>query len=568
MVHTNNNLQLAVQRGISATKHLALEYNNNVGRWWDAQSQRNKFAIALGLPILLGLTLRLWHFLGQRSLWIDEAYVALNILERNYAGLVNQLDYAQLAPMGWLFIERAFYDMFGGLELTLRTPAMLAGAAALVMFPFAARRYVTFSGLVIAVIFFALNNHLNRYSAEIKPYILDTLFSVATLWIGSYFFVEKKPLHPNHIAALLVFGVVTIPFSFPVALLLASLGSLLIVKNFLERRYIHVVALIGISLVWLFEFGALYLIMRASQEGVVDYMNAGYQTFFAPLPPTSLGDIAWYPRAIFKYFQFITEHETVIFMLMLTIVGLYGYFRDNIWVFLFLLAPFVFCAVASSVEAYPMYHRLMLFLFPQTILIAAAGITTMTQWITSPMRQAVPVVLGALLVMGTVVKTAENFSGTPPYSDEHIRPALTHVADTKQPGDVLYVFYAAYPAFKIYKDRTGVGDMPVLQGSSSRADWKCYWRDIARMRGSNRVWLLFSHVTTISGFDEVKGLTDFADQYGTRLEQHKYGISSDLFGQAQLFLYDFSGPQKVKPDLPLTFDGDPDEMCISKYNIS
>lgn len=568
MVDTNNSLHSAVQNSLSAAKHIALDCDDGASRWWNTQSRRNQYALALGLPLIIGLVLRLWHFFGQRSLWIDEAYIALNILQRNYAGLVDQLDYAQLAPMGWLFIERAFYDVFGGLELTLRAPAILAGCAALLIFPFAARRYVTFTGLVIAVVFFALNNHLNRYSAEIKPYILDTFFSVATLWIGSYFFVDKKPLHPNHIAALLLFGVIAIPLSFPVALLLGALGGLLIVKNFLERRYAYVIALICISFVWLFEFGALYLITRASQEGVVNYMSSGYQTYFAPLLPFSLGAIAWYPKAAFKYFQFITEHETVIFMIMLMAIGLYSYARKNIWVFLFLITPFALAVVASIAQAYPMYHRLMLYLFPQTILIAVTGITTATSWVTNPVRHAIPVVLGILFTMGTFVKTAENFSGSPPYSDEHIRPALTHIAEAKQPGDVLYVFYASFPAFKIYKDRTGIGDMPILHGSSSRGAWKCYWRDIARMRGSKRVWLLFSHLTTLSGFDEIHGLTDFADEYGTRLEHHKFGISSELFGQAQLFLYDFSGPQESKPDLPLTFDGNPDEMCISKYNIS
>ncbi len=54
--------------------------------------------------ILVGLLLRLLHYLNNRSLWLDEAMLARNILDRGSFELLITLDYNQGAPVLFLLL--------------------------------------------------------------------------------------------------------------------------------------------------------------------------------------------------------------------------------------------------------------------------------------------------------------------------------------------------------------------------------------------------------------------------------------------------------------------------------
>ena len=56
--------------------------------------------------ILVGVVVRVWQYGLNRSLWVDEACCALNLIHRQYAELLRPLDYHQGAPLGFLFVER------------------------------------------------------------------------------------------------------------------------------------------------------------------------------------------------------------------------------------------------------------------------------------------------------------------------------------------------------------------------------------------------------------------------------------------------------------------------------
>ncbi|HEX5807263.1 MAG TPA: hypothetical protein VFY25_01250 [Anaerolineales bacterium] len=76
-------------------------------------------AAVVGL-LLLGAVLRLRQYLTGRSLWADEAMLALNIVSRGFGGMFQPLDYDQGAPIGFLLVEKLFTSVFGRHELALR----------------------------------------------------------------------------------------------------------------------------------------------------------------------------------------------------------------------------------------------------------------------------------------------------------------------------------------------------------------------------------------------------------------------------------------------------------------
>jgi hypothetical protein len=79
--------------------------------------------------ILVGVALRLVEYFHNRSIWWDEAMLALNVLHRTSGQLWRPLDYDQGAPIGFLLLERAAVDTLGQSELALRLVPLAAGIA-------------------------------------------------------------------------------------------------------------------------------------------------------------------------------------------------------------------------------------------------------------------------------------------------------------------------------------------------------------------------------------------------------------------------------------------------------
>ncbi|MBC6474379.1 MAG: hypothetical protein GDA48_17475 [Hormoscilla sp. GM102CHS1] len=65
------------------------------------------------LIIAFGVAVRLVQYLSNRSLWADEAVLALNIVNRSYLELLQPLDYDQGAPIGFLMVEKFAVQILG-----------------------------------------------------------------------------------------------------------------------------------------------------------------------------------------------------------------------------------------------------------------------------------------------------------------------------------------------------------------------------------------------------------------------------------------------------------------------
>src|SRR5512134_330155 len=129
---------------------------------------------AVAALLLVGMVLRLRQYLTSRSLWVDEAMLALNVVNRSLAGLVQPLDYDQGAPLGFLLVEKLVQLLLGKHELVLRLFPLLAGLLSLGLFALLLRRMeMRGAGGLTALALFALNPRLIYYSSEVKQYILD-----------------------------------------------------------------------------------------------------------------------------------------------------------------------------------------------------------------------------------------------------------------------------------------------------------------------------------------------------------------------------------------------------------
>src|SRR5260370_9366837 len=137
---------------------------------------RGRGRVAGALTVVLavaGSAVRVEQFATRRSLWVDEAMVALNIMERNYGALTRPLRYNQGAPVGWLWTERLMVQIFGVNEYALRIVPLLAGLATIGLVAVVARRMIGPWAGVTACALVAFAPAAVRYSTEVKQYSRD-----------------------------------------------------------------------------------------------------------------------------------------------------------------------------------------------------------------------------------------------------------------------------------------------------------------------------------------------------------------------------------------------------------
>ena len=86
----------------------------------------------VGLLLLIGVALRCRAYFAGTSLWLDEMLLSRNILELPLGALLTEpLQLDQVAPRGFLLVEKLSVLAFGPTELALRLFPFLCGIASL-----------------------------------------------------------------------------------------------------------------------------------------------------------------------------------------------------------------------------------------------------------------------------------------------------------------------------------------------------------------------------------------------------------------------------------------------------
>jgi hypothetical protein len=137
----------------------------------------------VGLFVLLGLLTRVMRYGLRFPLWDDESFLCVNFISRTYAELLWPLDFHQVAPILFLWIERTAVRLFGFSELVLRLFPFACSLAGVLLFRRTASRLLSGIGLLLAVAIFAVSYPAIRYAAEAKPYGSDLFVSLCLLFL-------------------------------------------------------------------------------------------------------------------------------------------------------------------------------------------------------------------------------------------------------------------------------------------------------------------------------------------------------------------------------------------------
>jgi hypothetical protein len=481
--------------------------------------------------VAAGALLRVAQYLANRSLWADESFLALNIVERSFGGLAAPLEHNQAAPLGFLALSKLAVVLFGTSEYALRCVPLLAGLVALPLFLFVARRVLAPATVPVALLSFAVSDQLIYYASEVKQYSSDVAVTLAILLFG--FTVAARRLDWRTAVAGAACGAIAVWLSHPAIFVLAATGLVLLVcgihKDEPDRDpvrprefFARVLPLAMMGIVWVASFGAFYAV---SLGGMAE--NRKRQRYWgdAFMPLTSEWG-GWMKRTFVGLFADPGGFSPVWVAIALAAVGCGWLGWRNLRALSFLVAPVTLCLTASALRQYPFSDRLLLFLVPVLVLLAAAGVEAIAR-----IKYAGPylaAIAAVALLFEPSLAAARHLRH--PRTREEIKPVLAWVRDRRAPGDTVYLYYGAQYPMAYYAERYGFAPGDYSSGKISRRNPDRYLRDLDELRGARRAWIVFSHPTTKRGVDEQQLFLDYLDKMGRRLDEtHADGAAGYLY---------------------------------------
>jgi len=448
-----------------------------------------------GIAIVAAAALVRLVDLGRRSLWFDEAWAAVALLD-------GPFDVAHVGntPLVLAALIRLSTMTFGRNEIAVRLVPALLGIAAVVLAWRLGRVLAGTAGGCVAAAIVGLLPIPVYYGKEMKAYAGELCVALALAWIILH--IRRAPASVRLWTALVLAVAIGSGLT-PTGPLLGA-GAFLVLVPTARRvpgRYVTAAAASAvIALAW------LRLVFERQLAGAPE-LTGYWHLFFLPhgsfstvaaaaarsaVEATTWGLGTEVPHHTDSIVRMATLPAWCMYVLIaLVIAGAVRLvIRGDGWFVALTIAWHVLMASASFAGRYPYGPARIAFVFlaPTALLLASAARVI----VDALPRRARPlgwIVVGlafAWPLAGTWRDTV-----TAPFEREEVRPVLHEVLARRRPGDAIWVAPGAMSAFRFYvprPDAAVVLTLPLVDESAFRSTLAD-----AGHRGHGRVWALFGH---------------------------------------------------------------------------
>ncbi|HET9803326.1 MAG TPA: hypothetical protein VFP96_08825 [Candidatus Acidoferrum sp.] len=491
------------------------------------------------LIVLLGIALRAWAYLRDTSLYLDEILLSRNILDLPLRYLLTKpLMLDQVAPRGFLLIERVAVAIFGGNEMALRLFPFTCSVASLLLFRRLAERILSPIGAAIAVFLVAIGVPFIRFGAEVKQYECDLLAAIVLLLIARNFMeneVSTRLLALNGLA-----GFTVIWFSQASVLVMAGIGVAIALEWLVTRDGKAGRALFFTISQWaVASLAAVATGLRSMTPSTRQYMNDFWAGAFFPFPFHWRTGAVWIGQRFSELFSDATllRYKWPVAFTLLAAAGIAVVWNRNRVVAWLLCGPPLVALAAAIAHQYPFRGRLAFWLLPAAILFLAAAIDR----VRDKASRLHPAVGAATVLAVLVVPVLAIAEAPPPYEIEHTWELLGYLQQHRQPGDAIYATQLEEVGMRFYGPRFGLQPNEWITGACDRDDARTFLRDMDRFRGTRRLWVLAGSGRPLAA---VRGaVLKYLGAIGVRSDAKAF--PSMLYGSMTIELYDLSDPNRL-----------------------
>jgi len=437
----------------------------------------------VAILFLVGVALRIDGL--DRSLWLDEAWVANSILEPNIVAMFYYERWLQTSPPGFMLLARLTTSLFGLSDETFRLLPFSLSIWSLVAMWLSLRAFVPSRRfLVIPVAFaaFVFGPESIEYARVLKQYSGDIAVATTLIYIA-----QRR-------RSWLLFALPLAPiFSYPSVFLAPGLLLLSPRKLWPGAATAASVLLVYVAFIQPNQSDAL----RA--HWALEFHGLRHIGELLPAKPIL---VLWAALSVFL----IRRRLRLILCLS--------------------LSPLLLAAIAEKLGLYPIVPRTALFLLPSLTLAFAGAIwAILLRW----HKGMNPILFSSCLLISIL-----GFRNSPAaHTVEQLDEAVTELYSRFAPDDTIYVHASVAEGFRLYSHIRGLEAKKILWGTTSSA---CCPRGLPHPRGATnairvdqelqrlfpvppkgRVWLIWTgraeHWPWV-GFDERPQIVDYLSNRG------------------------------------------------------
>lgn len=468
-----------------------------------SDDSKNSRWLLLGV-LVIGIALRLWQYAENRSLWLDEAYLALN-LDFGWLSVLSQpLAHNQAAPVVFLLIAKILADIFGHHDWVIRL-VPLAGSLFTLTFAYGIARlaFRTRTGAFTFLSLVAISPLLLYYSSEFKQYATDTTVATAALYIALHY---KCPQTTKYYVGLAFAGALMVWSAFLAPFFLLATGIIMMALSvkaghWRDLRYLSLA--VGF---WLTNFAFYYgLILHRISENT--NLASYWRSAYAPGIPTSSVDVDWLVKTLgsltnsgFRHMGISSPFEvpqwtdlTNLLLMSTILMGFAVALTISKRVIGYLLIAFGALYVASSLSIFPLRSRPVIGVLPYFFLLSGF----LVEW-ASRQRIAYSSVIASVLAL-SLLSPPIFISGRSITNPQHafdIKGALRFIRAEHQASDILLMSTWTQKAYIFYKEQFELDTLFVthyIQTHNSQADAEIWFSGTCGILPMGRVWYVVSH---------------------------------------------------------------------------
>jgi hypothetical protein len=381
---------------------------------------------------LLALTLVLGLYGIERSLWLDEAWVANSVNAPTLGGMFYYPKWLQTSPPLFLLLSRAAIRIFGLSTVVLRSVPVLISLVAVWAMLAAARRVVSAPFAVLATAVLAFHPTVVEYFRSFKQYGGEIAATGLVLW-AAVTYLKQPGRKQFYVLLAVVVGAMTL--SYPTVFLLPGL---VVAIAFSDRvKAITLAGVTGVVLVALYWF-----LVRPN-------FTPALRAYWMSDPGN------WTPAMI----------AAVAFCAV--VAARIAFSRDRVSILL--LTPCVLLFASELLGWYPASPRTQLFVRPCFLLLLAMNaedLVTFLKWRRGPVDAIV--ILAAAVVMFLGVRKQFHEGRYQP--EEDMSGAVGFLRKNVSPDDLVLVHPSLQEGFLLYTAMQGWTAKPVVYGDTG---WPC-----------------------------------------------------------------------------------------------